>query len=140
MDIEEGGVDLLFLDMIKIIVLGLLSIAVADPVAEAEAYRGYRGYGGYGYRGGYGGYRGFYRGKREAVAMPEADADAKADAYRLRFGGYRGYGGYRGFYRGKREAEPLPEAEASADPYRGRYFGGYRGFGGYGYKGYYYGN
>merc|ERR1712133_273270 len=77
-----GGVDLLFLDMIKIIVLGLLSIAVADPTAEAEAYRGYRGYGSYGFRGGYGGYRGFYRGKREAVAMPEAEADA----YRVRFG------------------------------------------------------
>merc|ERR1719357_2330587 len=114
MDIEEAmedieGVDLLFLDMIKIIVLGLLSIAVADPVAESEAYRGYRGYGGYGYRGGYGGYRGFYRGKREAVAMPEADADAEAEAsadpYRGRYyGGYRGFGGYgyRGYYYGKR--------------------------------------
>merc|ERR1712198_348999 len=101
-----GGVDLLFLDMIKIIVLGLLSIAVADPAAEAEAYRGYRGYGGYGYRGGYGGYRGFYRGKREAEPLPEAEASA--DPYRgLYYGGYRGFGGYgyRGHYYGKREAE-----------------------------------
>merc|ERR1712126_658051 len=102
-----GGVDLLFLDMIKIIVLGLLSIAVADPVAEAEAYRGYRGYGGYGYRGGYGGYRGFYRGKREAEPLPEAEASADPyggryyGGYRGGYGGYRGgYGGYRGGYRG----------------------------------------
>merc|ERR1719481_2184756 len=118
-DIEV--VDLLYLDMIKIIVLGLLSIAVADPAAETEAYRGYRGYGSFGYRGGYGGYRGFYRGKREAVAMPEAEASA--DPYRGRYyGGYRGFGGYgyRGHYYGKREAEA----------YRG--FGGYRGgYGGY---------
>merc|ERR1712037_1082033 len=97
--------------------------AEADAEANPEAdpwlyYSGLYGHHGYGYGGyhyapltysyapytyshaynhyGLGGYAYYGRKKREAVAEPEATADAKADPWLL-YGGYAGYAGYGGY-------------------------------------------
>merc|ERR1711902_288466 len=115
--------------MEKYLVIFLL-FAQPEPFGRRYGYG--RGYGGYGrgYGKGYGGYRGHY-GKRSADAVATPDADADADPY------YRSYG------YGKRSADADAEADAY---YRGygygyRSYGGYRGYGygRYGYGGRYYG-
>merc|ERR1712029_1011742 len=102
--------------MMKLLIsacLVALSLADAEPKADADPYYGYYGLGyhglgyglrayGYGYPYAYGHY-GYY-GKRSADAEPTAVAEAKpeADPYYGYYGlgyhglGYRAYGGYYG--------------------------------------------
>merc|ERR1712018_70862 len=82
---------LTIMKLLALIVALAFAVVSAEPEAKPEAKADpYWGYGGY-YRGYYGGYPyggyGWYRGKRsadsEAVAEPEANAEAKPYLWRL---------------------------------------------------------
>merc|ERR1711936_26997 len=162
-----------------LVVLALVAAAYAAPEAEANAeaepwwYSNYGGWGGYRYASPYWNrgyayaspyYRGYWKRDAEAVAEPEAKADAEAEPWWYSnyggWGGYRdaspywnrGYAyaspyynwggwGYRGYWKRDAEAQPEAQPKANADPeawysnWYGRRWGGW----GYGYRPYGYG-
>merc|ERR1712173_315303 len=124
-----------------IFLLFALSCVFAEPEPYGRRYGYRRGYGYGGYRGRYRGYGHYGKRSVDAVATPDADADADPYYRSYGYGGYRGFYG-RGYYGyGKRSADAEADAYYRGYGYGYRSYGGYRGYGygRYGYGGRYYG-